>query len=837
MFQRIVTKVVLIAFACTVSLAVNAYAIDRKPIEIPAGELGPALRALAQQAGVEFFYQTELVKGLHTEGVTGVLSPEEAVAKLLEGTRLEVRRDEASGALLIARPPASGQLKRSEGSGQTSEPSSRTSFWSRLRMAQRDEGAETSGDSSEEKLEEIVVTAQKREERLVETPLSMQILSADDLTKQGITQFRDFASRIPGLNFMTQGAGYSQVTLRGVTSGGDISPTVGIYVDDVPYGSSSGFASGAQTALDVGLFDVDRIEVLRGPQGTLYGASTMGGLIKYVTKRPDMNGFSGEMQTGLSSTSHGDLNYDVAAAVNAPLVADKAAVRASGFYSRDGGYIDNVGLNKEDVNASDIYGARLDLLLTPTEQLSVRLNGFLQNIDRDGRGLADYTAAGVPVNGRLDQSRLTNEPFTQHYRLASAVLEYKLGPATLTSISSYQTVKTDLFQDFSGLAGFIGTVIDPTFPYATIELPQGLSVDKFAQEVRLASNGGGTLEWLVGGFYTHETGNNTQAFIGRDTSGTASSFDIYHFGAPTKYSEYAGFANLTYHLSPAFDVSGGIRRAYNRQAYSQIGSGAFGSSLDRPVRRSNENITTYLANARYHFNNREMLYLRYATGFRPGGPNGVLNNPVTGEPLAPPTFESDSLKSYEAGFKGETADRTYGIELAVFYIDWTDIQITENINGFNVIGNAKDASIRGGELTLTARPTRGLLVTGAFAYQDAQLDSDAPALGGLKGDTLPRVPRRSAALNADYTLAESGLRPTLGGTLRYVSERHETPASTSYRLPEYMLVDLRTGLTFGRVNAQLFVRNLFDKRPQFSNTAGVALGQPRTVGISASTRF
>src|SRR5205807_1213614 len=197
-----------------------------------------------------------------------------------------------------------------------------------------------------------------REERLIDTPQSVSVLSSNDIAKLGATKFSDFANTVPGLSFQTSGAGFTDITLRGVTAGFDISPTVGLYVDEVPYGSSTTFGFGAQVALDVGLFDLDRVEILRGPQGTLYGASTMGGLI--------------------------------------------------------------------------------DLLFIPTDALTVRLTGFLQDISRDGEPTADYTFAGAKPYGRLDQNRRLTENFTERFELVSGTGTYDFGPVTLTSISSYQ---------------------------------------------------------------------------------------------------------------------------------------------------------------------------------------------------------------------------------------------------------------------------------------------------------------------------------------------------------------------------------------------------------------
>ena len=299
-----------------------------------------------------------------------------------------------------------------------------------------------------------MVTAQKFEQKLSETPLSVTAISARNLEVLGATQFRDFANTVPSLTFTTSGVGSTQVNLRGITTGNNISPTVGIYVDEVPYGSSTPFASGAQLALDVGLFDVSRIEILRGPQGTLYGASTMGGLLKYVSVLPDVSAFGATARAGVVNTSGGGVGYDAAAAINAPLADDKAALRVSGYYTHDSGFIDNLANGRDDVNESSIYGGRADLFVKPADQLSLRLAAFAQNIDRDGTASADFgLASGDPVDGDLDQRRLRAEPFEQEFRLVSGTLTYDFENAALTSISSYQTVRSHAITDVSEFFG------------------------------------------------------------------------------------------------------------------------------------------------------------------------------------------------------------------------------------------------------------------------------------------------------------------------------------------------------------------------------------------------
>src|ERR1700761_230731 len=421
-------------------------------------------------------------------------------------------------------------------------------------------------------LEEIIVTAQKKEEKLSETPLSITAISASEIEALGATEFRDIANTVPGLSIIGNGVGQSQVNLRGVTTGGDASPTVGVYIDDVPYGSSTGFANFAQLALDVGLFDLDRVEVLRGPQGTLYGASTMGGLIKYVTTQPDTTAYSGNARAGISSIRGGGVSYDGAGALNAPLIPDMAALRISGFYSHEGGFVDNLASGQDNINQSKLYGGRADFLLKPVDKLSIRLTGFAQNIFRDGSGASDFNyATGTPVDGTYDQRRLLAEPFTEHFYLFSATIGYDFGFAKLTSISSYQKADTELGEDVSALYVPL-LAAEAGINLGAVGVHQLANTEKLTQEVRLA---GGThyLDWLVGGFFTRENTllhQDAPAFL---PDGTAADFNLLTADIPSYFKEYAGFITLTGHITDKLDLTGGLRLAHNQQSEVQNGSG------------------------------------------------------------------------------------------------------------------------------------------------------------------------------------------------------------------------------------------------------------------------
>jgi iron complex outermembrane recepter protein len=868
-------RIAVVAAAVCLSIvglseADQAKAAMRVDTRIPAESLGPALKSLAQDRNIQILYFSDAVRDVHTGGAVGQLTMDEALTQLLSGTGLTYRYVSDKAITILPASTSSSGVGSAPSSPSTSPPSTSTDSQKEgntgssgaFLLAQAASGQNASTSAIEKKseggaqptLQEIIVTAQKRAERLIDTPQSVSVVSSADLDRLAATQFVGFANSVPGLSFNTVGAGYTAITLRGVTSGYDIAPTVGLYVDDVPYGAASGTADSTRATLDVGLFDIARIEVLRGPQGTLYGASTMGGLIRYVSVRPDTQQFGGDVQIEASETHFGGTNCDVAGAFNTPLVNQELAIRASAYEFHDAGFIDNLARNRTDVNESDIYGGRLDVLATPTSALTIRLTGFLQNIARDGEGTVDYSSlgppsfGGAPLYGALDQRRPYGEPFSQQFRLGSGTITYDFGPATLTSISSYQSSHGDYTSDDSGLLSFTNAAPPGGLgrTYSALGFLEENDTDKFTQEVRLASNKPWlSFEWLLGAFYTRENSKTVQSFAPLDAVGDSAPNDLFLVTAPQRYQESAVFGDLTWHLTKKLDATGGIRYAHNQTTDVSSTTGLLiGTSVNQAS--SNLNVATYLGNVRYHFGDLSTGYLRYATGYRPGGPNIGVIDFTTGQQVGPATYQADRLSSYEIGYKAETADRRFAVDAAGYYIDWSNIQISVVRNNIGFIDNAPGgATVLGSELTVTAHPIEEFTGTGSFAYQHAYLKEADADLGAAQGERLPNVPRFTAAVNGDYSLPAREWAPTIGATVRYVSDRmasfDDSAGFPQLQLPSYAVVDLRSSLQIGRFQGQLYVHNLLDKRAELSaytfNGLKVAIMQPRTVGVRLVGHF
>jgi iron complex outermembrane recepter protein len=739
--------------------------------------------------------------------------------------------------------------------------------------------------------EAIIVTAQKREQVLLEVPQSVTVVGGETLERQQATNFQDYLSLIPGFSLEADTPGESRITLRGANTGG-VASTVAVFMDEVPFGSSTGLANGAILSGDFDPFDLNRIEVLRGPQGTLYGASSFGGVIKYVTNAPRLGRFEARAQAGIEDTKGGGLGYNAAAVVNAPL-GDKAAIRVNGFWRKDHGYVDSVGNNPifnlltgeeigrtliaDDINDRKSYGGRASILFQPVDTLQVRLTAFAQNLNSGASSIVEVDPATLkPLYGGLVQSLYQPEPTRIKYRVYSGTVDWDLGFANLLSSTSYSNFSEKFETDFTfALAGLINLLanlgpdvgvigLPPSFiiadPAVTrplgVQLFQKTATDKFTQEVRLSSPNNETFEWLAGLFYTHEK----SAIDPQDIFATEFGTDIPAAGVEqiariflrSKYKEYAAFANATWHVTPRFDLTLGGRLAHNKQDASLlIDSDVLGNAQGSGL-KSKETVFTYSVAPRYELSDHASIYARVATGYRPGGPNVI---PAGSPPGVPATYDADRLTSWEAGIKAEAPDRRlWTIEATAYHLDWKDIQLFATVNDTGINANGGKAKVNGVELQGTLRPVRGLTIAANGAYTDAELKDDTPpATGGLAGDPLPWVPKWSGAIHADYEFPLGFGEGFVGGTVSRVGKRvtnldERTADDRPIRIPGYTAVDLRAGVNLDRWTIEAFARNLFNKRgitdavgfdgATFPNgAAGVAFIRPRTFGLVVTARY
>jgi iron complex outermembrane recepter protein len=697
-------------------------------------------------------------------------------------------------------------------------------------------------------LAEIVVTAQKRTELIQDVPIPVTAINAEQLTESNQLRVQDYQGEIPGLR-VTPTTGFGQIlSIRGITTGGaGGNPTVGITVDDVPVGSSTALGLGLEIP-DLDPSDLARVEVLRGPQGTLYGASSMGGLIKFVTVDPSTQALNGRVEAGTSDVHNGaHLGYNFRGAVNVP-ITDTLAIRLSGFTREDSGYIDNRALHTDGINTARNTGARLSALWLPSANWSLKVSALYQNYTAEGTNAVEAGLGDLQQNWLRGSGQSSSK--TQVY---SAVLNGKIGNVSITALSGYNIRNSKDGIDFSP---FFGGSAENAYGVGGVNLVTSGETKKFTQEVRLSGPIGEHFDWLVGGFYANENSTYRQdGYAVDETSGNVLG-DGYISTSPTRYSEAAAFADLTVHITRQFDVQIGGRWSAIDQEYSP---GFFlapffdVSSPQGGVKETtSSNPATYLLSPRYKFTDDLMVYARLASGYRAGGINGDKNDTTPAGCTAqhlPCEFTPDKTRTYEIGAKGEFWDHRLSLDASLYYIDWINMQVfVVAPSGFGYNSNTNTAKSQGFELTAAAKPLPGMRLGAWVAWNDAELTKDFPvgASFGLSGDRLPYSARFSGNVSIDQEFPLGPLMGFAGATVGYVGDRlglfSGSPTSPRENLPGYAKSDLRAGITQGPWRVNVSVNNVFDHRGVLDSGSditppGTLYIQPRTAGLSVSRTF
>jgi len=885
-----VVLVSLILTAIATAVPVSAQALSKHyNINIPRESLDAALKDFAHQTGFQVVRFAEKDVGEMGVGpLSGDLSVQDALQSLLAPRGLTYQLVNERTIAIVADPALqSSSQPGAIGVTQTADLSrGEKSFGDRFRLAQVDQGASTSPASvttnepafSAGTLEEVIVTAQKREERLQDVPVPVTTLNADLLVSNGQTSIQDYFTSIPGLGLQIAGnTGTPQISIRGLATATQEAPTVATTVDGVPFGSPSALAFGWAVP-DLDPSDLARVEVLRGPQGTLYGASSLGGLINYVTIAPSTTVLSGHVDVGMETVQNAsDLGYVVRGGINIPL-SDTLAIRASGYERFDPGYVDNIETDERGVNKAHSGGGHLAALWRPSDTVSLQLSALLQHRDRYGSPFVDtinpyidpvapHTYSFAGNLGDLDQSRVRASGYLRtNFQAYSAKLSAKVGGVDLTSITAYGLSKNESSTDLTYALG----------PYVQYGLPQyGLCIgpqcngfgvpgdpdnsdltdSKWTEELRASGWAGDHFEWLVGGFFEHDAANENQYLLASDPVSGATAGTFLHDIDPSTYQELAGFFDLTYHFNDKFDVQVGAREAQIKQSYQETFIGTYNAlaGLPSPYYQypfigTKENAFTYLVTPRFKISSDLMVYARLASGYRPGGPN--IDSVGANAPLS---YKHDSTRNYEVGVKGNTPNHLFSFDASAYYIDWTDIQLSVPLaNGAVYEINGSRAKSQGIELSGQAQPVDGLTIAAWVSLDDAKLTEPFPpgtSLVGTSGDRLPYVSRFTGSISVDQRFPITrNVTGFAGGVFSYVGDSLEEFPSPGVlarpRLSPYAKTDLRTGVNFNQWTVNLYANNVANKRAEiWTNATGTTPGtqfvyiQPRTLGITLSKVF
>jgi iron complex outermembrane recepter protein len=756
-----------------------------------------------------------------------------------------------------------------------------------VRAADADSGAAAPAEGTV--LEEITVTAEKRTSTVQDTPISITAVSGATLAERGIVDFATLAGETPGISMRQNGPGQTEFEMRGMTSSGGNSPTVGFYLDDVPM-TSPAQAQNGKVVIDPSLYDLNRAEMLRGPQGTLYGAGSMGGTVKLITNQPDTQAFHASGEAVTSDTTGGGFNYTINGMLNLPLIDNQLALRLVGTDSHTSGWIDRIALSDfplsdptgfirgnvlgaqvqadhSQSNAEHLSGGRATLLWKVTDDFTLTPTVFYQRITQDGPSAYD----SVPGTMAHYQPFDIAEPYSDKFTLGALTANYHASGFDLTSVTARWTRTSTQTQDTSesfenpytcitiapdcGQLPFYGPNGVGTGPVVGTETDPS---SQFSEELRIASTGDGPLRGVAGVFYSDfksqwqlntQSQNNLSYVDFSNFTTPAATTTVWGLNEPANIKQWAVFGEGTWAITPAFKATAGLRffsytsdlSMYFAGWGSPLG-GATPSTTD--VSQSSKGVDPKF-NLSYEFSDDLMVYATAAKGFRPGGGNQPLPNfPPPNAPANfgytawPKTYDSDSLWSYEVGEKARFLDRHLIVNASVYYEDWTQIQLEELPFGYPLFDNAGNAKIYGGELEFQALLGGGFTLSASGAYTHATLDPgphytivlQGQAVGDPASTVVPDVPKYTANVGLDYFHTLNGsLSLVARADYTYTGQRYDLVAINQgqlWSLPGYALTNLRLGVKSEDWNVSLFCTNVANNHPALENMTALNLANP-----------
>jgi len=735
-------------------------------------------------------------------------------------------------------------------------------------------------------LEQVVVTAQRREENIYSVPISIAAYTQADLDLRNATSIGDVAAQTPGVEF--RAVGYENwMTIRGIAqnAGGGVAGlgpnTTAIYIDDAPV--QARYANAAVPTGNPLVFDVDRIEVLRGPQGTLFGASAEGGAIRMITRQPSLTDYSGYARAEVSDIDQGGINSEVGVAYGGPIIQDQLGFRVSLWSRSDGGFVDNEsaiygGLNQRNVNKGDSYVAQAAMLWSPSSVFSGELRFYYERKDQNS---ADFfnPLAGDPSNGNFVSTRGLLQPIRDDIATPSLKLNFDFGWSKLTSLTSYLNRYNQQGYDYT-------TVLPPAFGFpvpTSMNYAQptvvGTKQNNFTQEFHLQSpDRGESFRWLLGLYYSRlnqhdyetvqalglpnevlqNTGKTMEEFFGENL---ANGF-AYISDQLMEDQEKAVFGHFEYDIGSHFTVIGAVRYENQDSTYRTVSNGPLVGGFSDITATATGHVTAPKFGVNWKIDDANLLYASAAKGYRPGGVNIPvhLTTPDCESELSAlgntDTYKPDYVWSYELGFKSLSYDRRLAIDGSVYHITWNNIISAIHLPACatHVAYNLGDSRSDGFDLSvkalLSAHWSAGLYV----GYTDARYTSLTEIFGGIlarPGQAISDISPWNVTAELQY---EAPVRDGLDWYMfiqdRYNSRNNrltpaQDPSNESFDPsvttdPAVNLLFARVGLRFAKgTDIALFGDNLLNTHPLLNVylglidiTSGAFTVRPRTVGVA-----
>lgn len=749
--------------------------------------------------------------------------------------------------------------------------------------------ADDAADAGDAEVQQVVVTAQRFVSTVQSTPISVSAVTGDQLDAAGLTSVEALSQDVPGLSMRTAGPGQTEYEARGLASSGGSAPTVGFYLDDIPLTPPATSQTG-KVVIDPNLYDVDRIELLRGPQGTLYGSGSMGGTVRVITNQPQLNAFEGSVQGTLSDTQGGSGNGGASFMLNVP-VGDVLAVRVVATDSHRSGWIDRVTLNPfpadvpfsdlpaygrgnvltapvqsvaTQANTEDLVGVRASVLFKPSDDFSLIARVLYQHMAMGGYDEFDdppgapYEALYAPYNIR--------EPIEDWVHLYDLTATWNLGFADFSSTSGYFQRHEAQTQDASeSISWFAGVYPDFPAPYSEIDITR-----QFSEELRLTSKTAGPLRWVTGAFYSDDSSDwdelgasDGASFLALEPDGIVYQGDLYY-----RVRQYAVFADGAYKLTRHWTFSAGVRW-YRYETVSTNTSSGYFAPPPAPLQEfsiSDHGFTPRF-DLSYAPSSDLTAYLSASKGFRPGGPAGPNYPSYCGGGQTPP-YNPDSVWDYELGEKARAFNGWLTVNADVYYIKWSGVQETVALPcGYTYEANAGNARTYGPEVEINARLSSDFSINASGSYTNAKINQPSsqfvaavltnPVAGGIPGcpsvsacSSIPilNVPKDAGSLALIYSSKVGDYQLTGRVADTYVGPAYDQAYAFGISLPAYNLVNARLGLGNDSWTASLFVDNLTNKIAELTtnNTqfqfnvpqlVRVSTNQPRTFGTEINYRF
>jgi iron complex outermembrane recepter protein len=698
-------------------------------------------------------------------------------------------------------------------------------------------------DADSVALEQIVVTATRTEKKLQDVPMSITAFSAADIERNDFNSIQDWGNRLPNLTFQADDQSrtdlQTSVQIRGVSGAG----TTGFYIDESPLSAN----------LNPRVMDLDRIEVLRGPQGTLYGARSMGGTVRFITNQPDLNTLSVTVRSEVSDTKDGSVNDLISGVANVPVIDGTFALRMLAYSEYDSGWLDRDPLPTapyqfnpdRGFNDNRYAGAQLTGLVSLLDgALTITPRVMYQKHEEGGRSEAD-TYAGNLVNERLFNIQ---EPGGSHWVLPTLTINYRAPFGDFVAATSYFRFTDDDTEDGSEvLDELLGT---PTAIPSVFKA--GDHNEEFSQELRFTSTFAGRFHVAVGAFFQR----TDTLFVFPQATMEPITDDLFALYNPSQVKEKAIYTEDTVDITHNLSLTAGVRLFDNDVNYFYQASGLLGDGVPYAGTEKQHGATPKYG-LQYHIDDDRMLYADAAKGYRIGGVNGfaadlcaagLASIGLTAQQAE--SFESDSLWSYEAGLKSSWLDNRLTVNAAGFVIDWKNLQQTLGLGscGYQATVNVGSARSEGGELEMAWRATRALQLSLGGGYTDAYITNNGGLTGNAAavGSPVQNVPKWTVSSGVDYDMTIHGLPVFAHADYAYVGDSYDARNAPRIR-PSYSLVNLRAGVQVNTWRWSLFVRNLTNKAADFGDVPPmsvqlpgrprIAVNTPRTIGIEARVAF